>query len=102
DSILGMIDRNAVSVLKTTLKGVFRIDDTHYALLVTAFMIPFALFYVITGRWADRYGSRITLTAFVLVWSAASIACGLAQSFDQMVVGRVVLGAAEAGLLPAS
>jgi len=102
DSILGMIDRNAVSVLKTTLKGVFRIDDTHYSWLVTAFMVPFALFYVITGRWADRWGSRRTLTAFVLVWSAASIWCGLASTFGEMVIGRAFLGAAEAGLLPAS
>lgn len=102
DSILGMIDRNAVSVLKPTLKQVFSISDSQYGLLVTAFMVPFALFYVLTGRWVDRYGSRITLTLFVTIWSLATIAAGFAQSFPQLLFWRAVLGAAEAGLLPAS
>lgn len=102
DSVLGMIDRNAVSVLKPTLKAAFSISDSRYGLLVTAFMVPFAIFYVVTGRWVDRFGSRVTLTAFVTVWSIATIAAGYAGSFEELLGWRALLGAAEAGLLPAS
>lgn len=102
DSILGMIDRNAISVLKPQLKAEFGLNDSDYALLVTAFMVPFALFYAITGKWVDRYGSRVALTSFVAVWSAATVASGFVQSFPQLLVLRAILGAAEAGLLPAS
>lgn len=102
DNVLGMIDRNTVSVLKTTLKDAYNISDSDYSLLVTAFMVPYAIFYVICGRIVDRFGSRGPLTAFVSIWSLATVAAGLSTSFPQLVVWRAVLGAAEAGLLPAT
>lgn len=102
DNVLGVIDRNAVSILKTTLKSEFRVGDVEYGWLVTAFMVPYAIFYVIMGRVVDRWGSRGPLTAFVVVWSTATVASGLAGSFPELVAWRMVLGAAEAGLLPAT
>lgn len=42
----GMIDCNAVSALNTTIKGVYQITDSNYALLVTALMVPYAIFYI--------------------------------------------------------
>lgn len=100
DHVLGMMDRNAVAILKTQIKEIFDIGDAEYSILVTAFMVPYAIFYVICGRLVDRYGTRICLTAFVAIWSLATILAGLSQTFPQLVATRVVLGAAEAGLLP--
>lgn len=102
DYALGMIDRNAVSVLKTTLKGEFGVGDAEYSLLVTAFMVPYAIFYIICGRIVDRWGSRGPLTVFVVIWSLATLGAGLSRSFYELVAWRAVLGAAEAGLLPAT
>jgi len=100
DYVLGMIDRNAVAVLKTTLKQEFMLTDSDYGLLVTAFMVPYAIFYIICGRIVDRYGTRGPFTIFVGIWSIATLGCGLANSFAELVAWRAVLGAAEAGLLP--
>ncbi|MCH4895049.1 MFS transporter [Sphingomonas sp. SFZ2018-12] len=102
DYALGMIDRNAVSVLKTTLKAEFGVGDSAYSLLVTAFMVPYAICYILCGRIVDRWGSRGPLTLFVLVWSGATIGAGLSRTFPELVAWRAVLGAAEAGLLPAT
>lgn len=102
DYALAMIDRNVVSILKTTLKGVFAIDDAQYGLLVTAFMVPYAVLYVVCGLIADRVGSRIGFTLFVSVWSIATIGAGLSHSFGELLWWRFLLGAAEAGLLPAT
>lgn len=102
DTVLGVIDRQAISVLKTTLKEVFTLTDGDYSLLVTAFLVPYAIFYVICGRLTDRLGSRVMLTACVAIWSLATIGSGLARSFGELALWRAVLGAAEAGLLPAS
>lgn len=102
DYVLGMIDRNTVSILKTTLKAEFSLTDPQYSILVTAFLVPYAIFYPICGRLVDRFGSRSTFTAFVAIWSLATIAAGFAQTFEQLVLTRIVLGAAEAGLLPAT
>lgn len=102
DYALAMIDRNVVSILKTTLKDVYQIGDAQYGLLVTAFMVPYALFYVVCGLLADRIGSRKAFTLFITIWSLATIGAGLATSFSQLVFWRFVLGMAEAGLLPAT
>lgn len=102
ESIIGIIDRQSIGVLKTTLKGEFGFGDVDYAFLVNAFLIPYAIFYIICGWLVDRFGSRRVLSICVVIWSGATLACGIAQSFDELVAYRIVLGAAEAGLLPAS
>jgi ACS family hexuronate transporter-like MFS transporter len=102
ESIIGIVDRQSISALKATLKAEFLMGDQGYAMLVNAFLIPYALFYPICGALVDRYGTRRTLASFVLVWSSATLACGLARSLPEMIVYRAIIGAAEAGLLPAS
>jgi ACS family hexuronate transporter-like MFS transporter len=102
DNVLSQIDRNAVSILKTTLKQEFELSDTDYGILVTAFLVPFAVFFVICGQLVDKFGSRVTLTGFASVWSLATIAFAMSNSFTELVIWRAVLGAAEAGLMPAT
>ena len=80
ESIIAIIDRQAISALKTTLKAEFLMNDSGYSYLVNAFLIPYALFYPICGALVDRYGSRRTLSAFVTIWSLATLACGFARS----------------------
>ena len=102
DNVLSQIDRNAVSILKTHLKQVFDLNDTQYGMLVTAFLVPFAVFGLICGPLVDRFGSRVTLTGFVSVWSLATIAFAFSNTVPELMAWRAVLGAAEAGLLPAT
>jgi ACS family hexuronate transporter-like MFS transporter len=102
DSILGMIDRQAISVLKATLRLELGIGDARFAVLVGIFLTTYAIFYPICGRLVDRFGSRASLTAFILIWSAATVMSGLANSYHELLVFRAVLGAAEAGLVPAT
>lgn len=102
DSVLGMIDRQAISILKVTLERELGIGDAAFGLLVSIFLVTYAIFYPVCGRLVDRFGSRVALTAFILVWSAATVLSGLASSFEQLAVLRAVLGAAEAGLVPAT
>ncbi|TRW17326.1 MFS transporter [Glacieibacterium frigidum] len=102
ESIIAIIDRQNISALKTTLKSVFSMTDTDYSYVVNAFLIPYAIFYLICGHLVDKYGSRRTLSVFVIIWSSATIACGFAKSLPELIAYRAIIGAAEAGLLPAS
>ena len=102
ESIIAIIDRQNISALKTTLKTVFALNDTQFGYIVNAFLIPYAIFYLICGHLVDRYGSRRTLSVFVIIWSSATIACGFARSLEELIAYRAIIGAAEAGLLPAS
>ncbi len=99
--LLNYLDRQTLSILKATLKGEFALTDTHYSWLVTAFMGPYILFYVISGRLVDRCGTRLSLGVFTAVWSVANIFSGLAGNFSQLAGARALLGAAEPGAFPA-
>jgi ACS family hexuronate transporter-like MFS transporter len=101
-TFLNYFDRQILSVLKTTLKQEFALTDTHYSLLITAFMLPYVLMYPIGGRLVDRFGPRGCMVVFVAVWSAATLGMGFAGTFAALVGLRAVLGAAEPGNYPAA
>lgn len=100
--LLNYFDRQTLSILKTTLKEALDFDDIGYSQLVLAFMLPYILMYVASGWIIDRFGTRITMTVFVLIWSAASVLSGLTQSFAQLAASRALLGAAEPVTFPLS
>jgi ACS family hexuronate transporter-like MFS transporter len=99
--LLNYLDRQTLSILKATLKIDFSLTDTHYSWLVGAFMAPYIVFYVISGRLVDRFGTRVSLSAFAAVWSLANLLSGVAQNFGQLAGARALLGAAEPGAFPA-
>lgn len=95
------VDRNIISVLLEPIKAEFGVSDTLLGLLTG---ISFALFYATLGipvaRWADRGNRKTIITLSLTIWSAMTALCGLAQSFWQLALARVGVGAGEAGALP--
>ncbi|MBW2445946.1 MAG: MFS transporter [Deltaproteobacteria bacterium] len=101
--VINFIDRQVLSVFIGPIKAEFGVSDTVMGLLVG---FAFALFYTIAGipiaRWADR-GTRRTIIALGLtVWSAMTVASGLARSFTQLAMARVLVGVGEAAGSPPS
>ncbi len=68
--------------------------------------VPLALFYVcfmIPIAWlADRYSRRNIVAAALIIWSGFTAFCGMAQSYWQLLIGRVGVGFGEAGATPPS
>lgn len=100
--LLFFLDRNVLAALKTTLSHELGLSNNDYSMLVTAFMAPYILTYFFVGRAVDRYGTRVGLAVFVGAMSAATFLCGMAQDKWQLAGARVLLGIAEAGLMPAT
>jgi MFS family permease len=95
------VDRNIISVLLEPIKAEFGVSDTLLGLLTG---ISFALFYATLGipvaRWADRGNRKTIITLSLTIWSAMTALCGMAQSFWQLALARVGVGAGESGALP--
>lgn len=94
-------DRQIVSILKTTLMGEMNVSNTDYSLLITAFMMPYTIMYFFSGVLVDRYGSRIVITILMVLMAIATLITGLATSLNGLIAGRVLLGMAESGIVPA-
>lgn len=95
------LDRYVLSVVLESIKSQFRVSDTMLGLLGG---FSFSVFYAVLGlpiaRWADRGNRRTIITLALIVWSVMTIFSGLAQSFWQLIVARIGVGAGEAGTMP--
>ena len=96
-SLLNYFDRQTLSILKPTIKSEFGLTDSGYSTLLTLFMAPYIVMYVLSGVMVGRVGSRISMSVFVGVWSLATAAAGFVKTFGQLGVCRFVLGVAEPG-----
>lgn len=96
-----VFDKNIVSVLLEPIKNEFGVSDTMLGLLSG---FSFALFYAMAGvpfaRWTDRGNRRTVITLAITVWSVMTMLCGLAQTFVQLILTRVGVGAGESGAIP--
>ncbi|HEX2099649.1 MAG TPA: MFS transporter, partial [Candidatus Synoicihabitans sp.] len=101
-SFLNYFDRQTLSILKPLIKEEYGMSDADYSKLVVLFMAPYIVMYALGGRIVDRIGSRWAMTAFVSIWSAATMLGGWATSLAQFAASRFVLGAAEPGNFPAA
>ncbi|WP_164066557.1 MFS transporter, partial [Serratia marcescens] len=63
----------------------------------------FYCFIAIPVGWlADRTNRVTILSLACAIWSGATIACGLATSYTQLVIARMTVGFGEAGGVPPS
>ncbi len=97
------LDRQVFAVLVEPIKTDLGLSDSAMGFLGG---LSFALFYALAGlpiaRMADRGSRKAIISAGIVIWSAATMASGLARSFAQLAVARVVTAVGEASNAPAS
>lgn len=97
------MDRQILAILLEAIKADLKLSDTQLGLLSG---LVFAVFYATLGipiaRLADRSSRRNIVAVSLAVWSVMTAACGLAQSFTQLMLARIGVGVGEAGAGPSS
>jgi MFS family permease len=97
------IDRQIFSLLVGPLRRDLHIGDAKMSLLIG---FSFALFYTFfgipLGRLTDIYSRRLIIAAGLVLWSGFTASCGLAQTFETMLLLRMGVGVGEAALSPAA
>jgi len=78
------------------------VDTATAALLTTAYSLPYALVQPLLGALADMFSKAKLMLLCMLIVTLASIGCGLAPSFDILLMIRVVAGLAAGGVVPIS
>lgn len=101
--LLSFVDRQMLPLLVGPVQASLQIGDTQFSLLTGfAFSVFFALSGVPLGRMADRYPRNAVIGIGILIWCAATAACGLAASFGELFAARMFVGIGEAALTPAA
>jgi EmrB/QacA subfamily drug resistance transporter len=97
-----IVDLTIVNVALPTIGGKLRFAESDLQWVVTAYGIAFGGFLLLGGRAADLLGRRRILLAGLAVFTAASLACGLATSDTFLIAMRGIQGLGAAFVLPAA
>ncbi|GAA0843799.1 MFS transporter [Streptosporangium amethystogenes subsp. fukuiense] len=95
------LDNTVVTVALPTLQAELGASLAALEWVVTGYVLTFSGFMLAGGRLADVYGRRRVLVAGLAVFTAASLAAGLATSVGALVAARLVQGSGSALILPA-
>jgi EmrB/QacA subfamily drug resistance transporter len=97
-----IVDLTIVNVALPTIGVKLHFPESDLQWVVTAYGLTFGGFLLLGGRAADLLGRRRLLMVGLAVFSAASLACGLATSDTFLIVMRGFQGVGAAIVLPAA
>jgi EmrB/QacA subfamily drug resistance transporter len=69
-------------------------------LAITAYVLTLAVFIPVSGWFADRFGARRIFALALAIFTVSSAFCGIAQSFEMLLVMRVLQGLGGAMMTP--
>jgi predicted MFS family arabinose efflux permease len=96
-------DRNALSFLMPFVQPDLGINNTQVGMLAGALSLTWALAAFGIGKLSDTIGNRkLLLVISTLCFSVCSVLSGVAGSFALLLGARLLMGAAEGGVMPIS
>jgi EmrB/QacA subfamily drug resistance transporter len=102
-AFMGFLDVTIVNIAFPDMRASFAsVSLAHVSWVLNAYNILFAATLVPAGRLADRFGRRRFFFGGLLLFLAASAACGLAWNVDVLIAARAVQAVGGAILVPTS
>jgi len=101
--IFNFVDRQILAILMQPIKEDLGVSDTMMGILTgPVFVITYMLAGLPLARWADRHSRVWLITGGLVVWSAMTVASGMARNFIQLAAARLGVGLGEASFTPAA
>lgn len=87
-----VLDGTIVNVALPSIREDLRFTESSLVWVVNAYMLTYGGFLLLGGRLGDLYGRRRLFLGGIVAFTAASVACGLADSQAMLVTARAVQG----------
>lgn len=102
-AVVNYFDRQIINILAEQIKRDLGLADWQLGVMTgLAFAALYTLFGIPVALLADRSNRARIITVSLAAWSLFTGACGLAQSFPQLLLARLAVGLGEAGCQPPS
>ncbi len=96
------IDRSALGILAPDLQRSIGWNEEQYGLINTAFMIAYAICFLVMGTIVDRIGTKKGYMVSIGIWSLATAAHALAASWIGFAIARFSLAVGQSGNFPSA
>ena len=97
-----MLDNTVVNVALPSIQADIGAELSELQWIVTGYALSFAALMLIGGKLADAYGRRLIFVVGIVVFTLASLWCGLADSGNMLIIARIVQGVGAALMNPAT
>ncbi|MGY5057826.1 MFS transporter [Streptomyces sp. 900105755] len=95
-ALMTILDGNIVTVAMPAVQRDLGFSGAGLAWVVNAYLIPFGGLLLLFGRLGDLVGRKRMFAAGLVLFTAASVACGLATGQGALIAARAVQGAGGA------
>ena len=87
-----VLDTTIVNVALPSIRLDLGFSETSLVWVINAYMLTFGGFLLLGGRLGDLYGHRKLFLTGLVLFTLASLACGLAHSPFQLIAARAIQG----------
>ncbi|MBC7724823.1 MAG: MFS transporter [Burkholderiaceae bacterium] len=100
-AFMSLLDTTIVNVALQSIRTSLDASTSTLEWIISGYALAFGLTLIPSGRIGDRYGHKWVFVFGLSLFTVASLACGLAQDSLQLIIARVVQGAAGGIFFPA-
>ena len=93
-AFMALLDTTIVNVAIPTMRTSIGASNATLSWIVSGYALAFGLALIPAGRHGDRFGHKLVFIAGLSLFTAASLACGLAHDDGQLIAARAVQGLA--------
>jgi EmrB/QacA subfamily drug resistance transporter len=97
-----MLDNTIVNVALPSIQRDLEIDITALEWVFNGYALTFGVLMLTGGKLADLLGRRLIFIVGLVIFTGASLACGLASNAEMLIGARVVQGVGSALMNPAT
>jgi EmrB/QacA subfamily drug resistance transporter len=97
-----MLDNTVVNVALPAIQEDLGADLSQLQWIVAGYALTFAALMLIGGKLADAFGRRLIFVIGIVIFTAASLWCGLSDTGEMLIVARAFQGAGAALMNPAT
>ena len=101
-TMINYADRLMLSVVSPRVRADLGMSESDYGLMLSLFMVGYAIMYAASGPISDRLGTRRGFALFISVWSLAAMGHALARTKYALMGWRFLLGLGEPGNFPSA
>lgn len=99
---LNYLDRILVTTMRGSLKAAIPMTDAQFGLLTTVFLVVYGLCSPLGGYLADRFQRSHVVIVSALIWSAITWLTARAQTIEELLWARALMGLSESCYMPAA
>lgn len=94
------LDATVIATALPSMAAGFGVSAVDMNIGISAYLIAVAIFIPLSSWVADRYGARRVFASAIVIFTLASLLCGLSQSLEMFVFARMLQGVGGALMVP--